>query len=100
MPAILEAIDFSATGPVLESVAAEWQAIIDFVASGSLFSFLQSAAMGGAAMELFTGIDVLSAVIAVSEVLVVKKRCRDFVGKTTTIVKNECQKVMTETGNL
>lgn len=100
MPAILGAIGFSATGPVLGSVAAGWQATIGSVASGSVFSFLQSAAMGGAAMGLFTGIGVLGAVIAVGGVLAVKERCRDFVGEAATVVKNGCQKVMAETGNL
>ncbi|MCJ1422216.1 hypothetical protein MMC29_000095 [Sticta canariensis] len=100
MPTILGAIGFSASGPVLGSVTAGWQAFIGSVASGSLFSFLQSAAMGGAAMGLFTGIGVLGAVIAVGGVLAVKKRCREFVGEAATVVKGGCQKVMAETGNL
>lgn len=104
MPAILGAIGFSATEPVLGSMAAGWQAFIGSVAAGSLFSFLQSAAMGGAAMGLFTVVGVLGAVIAVGGVLatvqVVKERCGEFVREAATVVKGGCQKAMAETGNL
>lgn len=104
VPAILGAIGFSAAGPVLGSVAAGWQASLGSVASGSVFSFFQSAAMGGAAMGVSTGIGVLGAVIAVggglATVPVVKERCRKFVEETATVVKGGCQKVMAETGNL
>ncbi|KAF7504452.1 hypothetical protein GJ744_002189 [Endocarpon pusillum] len=64
-PAILGAVGFSAVGPVAGSIAAGWQATMGSVAAASLFSFLQSAAMGGAAMGLFWGIGVLGGVIAV-----------------------------------
>ena len=49
LPAILGAVGFSASGPVLGSVAAGWQASIGSVATGSLFAFVQSAGMGGGA---------------------------------------------------
>lgn len=103
-PAILGAIGFSATGPVVGSVAAGWQASIGSVVAGSLFSFLQSAAMGGAAMGLFTGVGVLGAVIAVggglATVQVVKEGCREFVEQTVSTVKFGCQKAMAETGDV
>lgn len=46
---ILSAVGFSPIGPVAGSVAAGWQASIGAVEAGSLFSVLQSIAMGGAA---------------------------------------------------
>jgi len=46
---ILSAAGFAATGPTASSVAAGWQASIGLVRAGSLFSWCQSAAMGGAA---------------------------------------------------
>ena len=49
VPIILPAIGFSSAGPVAGSLAAIWQSSIGFVAAGSPFAFLQSAAMGGAA---------------------------------------------------
>ena len=104
MPAILGAIGFSATGPVLGSVAAGWQASIGSVAAGSLFSFLQSAAMGGAAMGLFTGVGILGGVIAVcgglTTIPFIKERCQDFMDEAATAVKGGCQKVKDETVNL
>src|SRR5438046_95423 len=48
VPATLGAAGFAATGPALGSFAAAWQASIGSVAAGSVFSWLQSAAMGGA----------------------------------------------------
>lgn len=62
-PAILGAIGFSAAGPVAGSIAAGWQASIGSVVAGSLFAFLQSAAMGGAAIGLFTGIGAVGGLI-------------------------------------
>lgn len=62
-PAILGAIGFSATGPVLGSIAAGWQASIGSVTASSLFAFLQSAAMGGAVMGLFSVIGALGVVV-------------------------------------
>ena len=101
---ILDAIGFSVIEFVLKSVAAEWQASIGFVAAESLFSFLQSAAMGGAAMKLSTETDILGAVIAVCGILTVipflTERCRDFIKKTITAVKGECQKVIDEAVSL
>lgn len=55
---------FSALGPVAGSFAAGWQAGIGYVATGSLFAFLQSAAMGGAAIGLFTGIGAVGVLFA------------------------------------
>lgn len=56
---------FSALGPVAGSFAAGWQAGIGgSVAAGSLFAFLQSAAMGGAAIGLFTGIGAVGVLFA------------------------------------
>lgn len=63
-PAILAAMGFSAVGPVAGSLAAGWQAGIGSVAAGSLFAFLQSAAMGGAAIGLFAGIGVVGPLVA------------------------------------
>lgn len=63
-PAILAAMGFSAVGPVAGSFAAGWQAGIGSVAAGSLFAFLQSAAMGGAAIGLFTGIGAVGVLFA------------------------------------
>ena len=65
-PAIL---GFSAVGPVAGSIAAGWQASLGIVAAGSPFAFLQSAAMGGAAMGLFTGIGAFGGAIAVGAAL-------------------------------
>ncbi|KAI4121001.1 MAG: hypothetical protein LQ338_006624, partial [Usnochroma carphineum] len=65
-PAILGAIGFSAIGPVAGSIAAGWQATMGSVAAGSLFAFLQSAAMGGPAMGLFVGIGASGGAIAVA----------------------------------
>lgn len=64
-PAILGAMGFSAVGPVAGSIAAGWQALLGSVTSGSLFAFLQSAAMGGVAMGFFTGIGVMGVGVAV-----------------------------------
>lgn len=46
-------------GPVALSIATAWQASIGSVASGSLFAFLQSMAMGGAASSLIWVIGAL-----------------------------------------
>lgn len=67
-PAIIGAIGFSAVGPVAGSILAGWQASMGNVVAGSLFSFLQSAAMGGAAIGLFTGIGVVVGLVAVAGV--------------------------------
>jgi len=56
VPVILPAIGFSSIGPVAESLAAAWQSSIGIVVAGTPFTFLQSAAMGGAAAGIFYGI--------------------------------------------
>ncbi|SLM39229.1 hypothetical protein LPUS_01127 [Lasallia pustulata] len=48
---ILGALGFSALGPVAGSAAAGWQASLGIVEAGSLFTWCQSAAMGGAAVN-------------------------------------------------
>ena len=58
-PAILRAIGFSAVSPIAGSVAAGWQESIGSVTAWSLFAFLQSAAIGGAAMGVFAAIGAL-----------------------------------------
>lgn len=55
-------------GPVAGSIAAGWQASIGSVVTGSAFAFLQSAAMGGAAIGLFTGIGAVGGLVAVAGV--------------------------------
>ena len=47
---VLGAIRFTAAGLVAGSATAAWQASIRAIQSGSLFTWCQSAAMGGAAM--------------------------------------------------
>lgn len=103
-PAILGAIGFSAAGPVLGSVAAGWQASMGSVAAGSLFAFLQSAAMGGAAMGLFTGVGVLGAVMAtgggLASIEVVKEKCGEATEKAATVVKSGYQQLATKAEGL
>ena len=65
-PAILAAAGFSSIGPVAGSAAAAWQASMGSVAAGSLFAFLQSAAMGGAAMGVFVGVGAAGGGIAIT----------------------------------
>ncbi len=48
---ILSAVGFSALGPVASSAAAAWQASLGIVEAGSLFTWCQSAAMDGAAIN-------------------------------------------------
>ena len=48
---VLGAAGFSALGPVTGSAAAAWQASLGIVEAGSLFTWCQSAAMGGAAVN-------------------------------------------------
>lgn len=56
-------------GPVAGSIAAGWQASMGgYVVAGSLFAYLQSAAMGGAAIGLFAGIGAVGGVAAVAGV--------------------------------
>lgn len=47
---ILGYVGFTAAGPAAGSAAAAWQASIGVVRAGSLFSWCQSAAMGGTAL--------------------------------------------------
>ena len=49
-PLILGAVGFSAVGPIAGSAAAAWQSSMGLVQAGSLFTWCQSAAMGGAAV--------------------------------------------------
>ncbi|MCJ1403431.1 hypothetical protein MMC11_006654 [Xylographa trunciseda] len=58
VPVILPAIGFSSMGPVAGSLAAAWQSAIGAVVAGSPFAILQSAAMGGAAAGVITGVGV------------------------------------------
>ena len=67
------------------------------VAAGSLFAFLQSAAMGGAAMGLFVGIGGLGGGVAVAAGLAAstetKEKIGDFiervvVGRVAPVVEN------------
>lgn len=62
-PTILGAIGFGPTGPVRWSIAAAWQSSIGSVAAGSLFAFLQSAAMTEAVKVLFYVIGALGVVV-------------------------------------
>ncbi|KAI9695930.1 MAG: hypothetical protein M1812_008491, partial [Candelaria pacifica] len=92
-PAILGAIGFSALGPVAGSIAAGWQASMGTVAAGSFFAFLQSAAMGGAALSLFVGIGALGGAIAVGVGLASLKGIIDglvkkFRGLTAALAEN------------
>ena len=50
-PAVLGLAGFAAGGPVIGSAAAAWQSSIGLAQAGSLFSWCQSAAMGGAAIN-------------------------------------------------
>ena len=70
---LLPALGFSGLGPVAGSVAAGWQSALGSVAAGGLFSFLQSAAMGGTAAGLFTGIGIFGAVAFVGPTLLYTK---------------------------
>ncbi|MCJ1383698.1 hypothetical protein MMC17_006812 [Xylographa soralifera] len=58
VPVILPAIGFSSIGPVAGGLAAAWQSAIGAVVAGSPFAILQSAAMGGVAGVLVTGVGV------------------------------------------
>ena len=58
---LLPALGFGTLGPVAGSVAAAWQTFLGNIAAGSLFAFLQSAGMGGAAASVFAGIGIAGA---------------------------------------
>ena len=47
---VLGIVGFTAAGPAAGSAAAAWQASLGAVKAGSLFSWCQSAAMGGGAL--------------------------------------------------
>ena len=104
MPVILGAIGFGAQGPIIGSIAAAWQASIGSVAAGSLFSFLQAAAMGGAAMGLFTGFGVLGAIIAMigaaTTVEVVKGKCQEVIGNSAKKMTAGFQQAKAGAGNI
>lgn len=74
IPAFLEVVGFGALGPVAGSIATGWHSSLGLVAAGTPFAFLQSAAMGGAAMGAITGIGVLSSAITVAVALTTKER--------------------------
>ncbi|KAL9632646.1 MAG: hypothetical protein Q9204_003711 [Flavoplaca sp. TL-2023a] len=81
----LPILGFSSAGPVVGSVAAGWQSSIGAVSAGSLFAFLQSAGMGGAAAGLFVGGGVVGGLIAAGATIMAAvggwERVRDrFVG--------------------
>jgi len=61
VPAGLSLIGFGATGPVAGSMAAVWQASIGNVAVGSVFSTIQSAAMGGAIPTVVNAVGAVAA---------------------------------------
>lgn len=97
-PAILVVIGFSPTGPVLGSIVAAWQASIGSVPAGSLFAFLQSAIMRGAAMVLFIVMRLLGVLILFAvgaSMLAVRQKAKDFakivyenVGKAGEVMKD------------
>jgi len=103
-PAILGAIGFGALGPVAGSIAAGWQASIGSVVAGSLFAFLQSAAMGGAAMGLFMGIGAVGGVIAVGLGLAslegMRQNIVEFVQKSKELVIAVVENVKKAVGGL
>ncbi len=107
IPAILSAIGFSASGPLLGSVAAGWQASIGSVAAGSLFAFLQSAAMGGTAVGLFNGIGALALLVAIggrlATVEFVKEKFGEMavkMGEVASVVKDGWQDLERSIGDL
>ena len=74
IPAILEVVGFGALGPVAGSIATGWHSSLGLVAAGTPFAFLQSAAMGGAAMGVMTGIGALSSMVTIAAALTLKER--------------------------
>ncbi|KAI0289368.1 hypothetical protein BC826DRAFT_1032338 [Russula brevipes] len=62
VPAGLGLVGFGAAGPVAGSLAAGWQASIGSVAAGSVFSTIQSVAMGGAIPTVVNAIGAVAAV--------------------------------------
>ncbi|KAL8790290.1 MAG: hypothetical protein Q9213_000642 [Squamulea squamosa] len=96
IPAILEVVGFGALGPVAGSIAAGWQSSLGLVAAGTPFAFLQSAAMGGAAMGVITGIGALGGAVAITAALTIKKKtvdglvssCKEAVGGAVEKLKS------------
>ena len=74
IPAILEAVGFDALDPVAGSIATGWHSSLRLVAAGTPFAFLQSAAMGGAAMGVMTGIGALGSAVTFVAALTLKQR--------------------------
>ena len=81
-PAILGAVGFNAAGPVAGSIAAAWQASMGTVAAGSFFAFLQSAAMGGAAMGMITGVGAVVGGVTIAAGLATPKETLRRLGST------------------
>lgn len=63
---ILGVVGFAATGPIAGSAAAGWQASMGLLQAGSLCSWCQSAAMGGAAVGGILATGLTGAGVAVS----------------------------------
>jgi hypothetical protein len=63
---VLGVLGFTAIGPVASSAATGWQASTGLVQAGSLFSWCQSAAMGGAAVTGILATGLTGAGVAVS----------------------------------
>ncbi|KAL8704223.1 MAG: hypothetical protein Q9201_002600 [Fulgogasparrea decipioides] len=73
IPAILEVVGFGTLGPIAGSIAAGWHSSLGLVAAGTPFAFLQSAAMGGAAMGVMTGIGTLAGAATITAALTLKE---------------------------
>ena len=71
---MLEVVGFGTLGPVAGSMAAGWHSSLGLVVAGTPIAFLQSAAMGGAAMGVMTGIGVLSSMVTIAAALTPKER--------------------------
>ena len=76
-------------GPVAGSIAAGWQASMGTVAAGSIFAFLQSAAMGGAAMGLFTGVGAVGVLVALVGVGASMKFVKEKVSEIGEVVSEK-----------
>lgn len=88
-------------------MAAGWQASIGSVAAGSLFAFLQSAAMGGTAVGLFNGIGALALLVAIggrlATVEFVKEKFGEMavkMGEVASVVKDGWQDLERSIGDL
>ena len=73
IPPILQVVGFGALGPIAGSIAAGWQSSLGLVAAGTPFAFLQSAAMGGAAMGAITIVGALGSAVTIAAALTLKK---------------------------